>query len=123
MHNTPSTVESATRKLAAFAAGLRTEDIPTDVVEQIKMHMLDGIGVCLHGARLPWTQHVAETAMAEQCAPVATLWGDGRRTSVQQAVLVNATAGHAFEMDDIHKDSVTHPNSLAVPVVLVTVSP
>ena len=118
MHNTPSNVESPTRKLAAFAAALRTDDIPTDVVEQIKMHMLDGIGVCLHGARLPWTKHVAEIAMAEQCTPVATLWGDGRRTSVQQAVLVNATAGHAFEMDDIHKDSVTHPNSLAVPVVL-----
>jgi 2-methylcitrate dehydratase PrpD len=110
--------ESPTRRLAAFAAGLRIEDIPADVVEQIKLHVLDGIGVCLHGSRLPWTRHVADVAMAEQCAPVATLWGTGRRTSVSQAVLVNATAGHAFEMDDIHKESVLHPNSLAVPVVL-----
>jgi 2-methylcitrate dehydratase PrpD len=118
MQNTPLGQESPTRQLAAFAAGLQYRDIPTAVVEQIKMHMLDGIGVCLHGARLPWTRHVAEVAMAEQCAPVATLWGDGRRTSVSQAVLVNSTAGHAFEMDDIHKDSVVHPNSLAVPVVM-----
>ncbi len=118
MQYAPSTQESPTRQLAAFAAGLQTSDIPSDVIEQIKLHMLDGIGVCLHGARLPWTRHVAEVAMAEQCAPVATLWGDGRRTSVSQAVLVNATAGHAFEMDDIHKESVLHPNSLAVPVML-----
>jgi 2-methylcitrate dehydratase PrpD len=34
------------------------------------------------------------------------------------AVLVNGTAGHAFEMDDIHKESIVHPNSLAVPVAL-----
>jgi 2-methylcitrate dehydratase PrpD len=33
-------------------------------------------------------------------------------------VLVNSTAGHAFEMDDIHKESIVHPNSLAVPIVL-----
>src|SRR5262249_59084169 len=34
------------------------------------------------------------------------------------AVLFNSTAGHAFEMDDIHKESIVHPNSLAVPVAL-----
>jgi 2-methylcitrate dehydratase PrpD len=118
MQNTSPCGPSPTRQLAAFAAGLRLEEIPAPVVEQIKLHVLDGIGVCVHGARLPWTRHVAEVAMAEACAPVATLWGDGRRTSVSQAALVNATAGHAFEMDDIHKESVLHPNSLAVPVVL-----
>jgi 2-methylcitrate dehydratase PrpD len=35
---------------------------------------------------------------------------------VAQAALVNGTAGHAFEMDDIHKESIVHPNSLACPV-------
>ena len=29
---------------------------------------------------------------------------------------VNGPAGHAFEMDDIHKESIVHPNSLACPV-------
>src|ERR1700751_2827183 len=40
------------------------------------------------------------------------------RTSLTNAVLVNATAGHAFEVHDIHKESIVHPNSLAVPVAL-----
>ena len=80
--------------------------------------MLDGIGVALYGAKLPWTRYVADVAMADGCAEVATLLGDGRRTSAMNAALVNATAGHAFEMDDIHKDSVLHPNSLGVPVAL-----
>ena len=48
----------------------------------------------------------------------ASLWGTGIRTSLTNAVLFNSTAGHAFEMDDIHKESILHPNSLAVPVVL-----
>jgi len=56
--------------------------------------------------------------LEEGSAPVASLWGTERRTSAANAVLVNSTAGHAFEMDDIHKESVIHPNSLAVPIVL-----
>ena len=34
------------------------------------------------------------------------------------AVLVNGTAGHAFELDDMHKESIVHPGSLATPVAL-----
>lgn len=33
-------------------------------------------------------------------------------------MLVNITAGHAFEIDDIHKESIIHPNSLPVPTAL-----
>jgi aconitate decarboxylase len=107
-----------TRGLASFAANLQFDDLPPTLVERIKLHILDGIGVCLHGAALPWTQRLRAFVLAEGGAAVAGLWGTGERTSVTQAVLVNSTAGHAFEMDDIHKESVLHPNSLAVPVVL-----
>jgi 2-methylcitrate dehydratase PrpD len=44
--------------------------------------------------------------------------GMGRKTSVSLAVLVNGTAGHAFELDDIHKESIIHMGSLATPVAL-----
>ncbi len=40
----------------------------------------------------------------------------GCKTSVSLAALVNGTAGHAFELDDIHKESIIHPGSLATPV-------
>src|SRR3546814_15068072 len=32
--------------------------------------------------------------------------------------MVNGTAGHAFELDDIHKESIVHAGSIAVPVAL-----
>ena len=108
----------ATARLAAFAAGLRFEDLPAAVVAQAKLSLLDGIGVCLLGATLPWTRMVQAMALEEGGAPRASLWATGRRGSLAQAVLCNATAGHAFEMDDIHKESVTHPNSLTTPIAL-----
>jgi 2-methylcitrate dehydratase PrpD len=114
----PPLLENATRDLAAFASRLEFEDIPAVVLERIKDCALDSIGCCLHGVTLPWTRKVQEMVLAEGAAPAASIFGGGGRTSVSQAVLVNSTAGHAFELDDIHKESIVHPGSLALPVAI-----
>jgi 2-methylcitrate dehydratase PrpD len=108
----------ATRDLARFGAALRFEDIPGEAVARIKLSLLDSLGCCLYGATLPWTRKVAELADAEQAKPVATLIGLGRKTSPALAALVNGTSGHAFELDDIHKESIVHAGSIATPVAL-----
>lgn len=107
-----------TGRLASFAAGLPFADLPQGLVERIKLHVLDGLGAALHGAAFDWTRQVAALVMQEGSAPVASLWGHGAKAAPAQAALVNGTAGHAFEFDDIHKESVLHPNSIAVPVAL-----
>ena len=108
----------ATRTLARFAAETSADAIPRCVIERIKLSFLDGLGVGLRGTIFPWTRMVRDLAQHEGGNAVASLWGAGVRTSLTNAVLVNGTAGHAFEMDDIHKESIIHPNSLAVPVAL-----
>ena len=112
----PPLLENATRDLARFGAALRYEDLPREVVERIKLCVLDSIGCTLFGATLPWTRKVADLALAEGARPVASLIGMGKKTSVSLAALVNGTAGHAFELDDIHKESIIHMGSLATPV-------
>lgn len=114
----PPLLENATADLAAFAAGLRYEDIPEPVVATMKRCVLDSLGCCLFGTTLPWTQRVQAMAEADGCAPVASIFGTGVKTSVANAVLVNSTAGHAFELDDIHKESILHPGSIALPIAL-----
>jgi 2-methylcitrate dehydratase PrpD len=111
-------LENATRDLAAFASRLKFEDIPAEAVERMRNCVLDSIGCCLHGVTLPWTRKVQELVLAEGGAPAASIFGGGGKTSVSQAVLVNGTAGHAFELDDIHKESIVHPGSLATPVAV-----
>lgn len=116
--NKPPLLADATRDLARFGAALRFEDIPADAIARIKLSLLDSLGCCLYGATLPWTRKVAELAEAEQAKPVATLIGLGRKTSPALAALVNGTSGHAFELDDIHKESIVHAGSIATPVAL-----
>ena len=91
-------LENATRDLASFASQLKFEDIPAAALEHMKNCVLDSIGCCLHGVTLPWTRKVQEMVLAEGGAPVASIFGGGGKSSVSQAVLVNGTAGHAFEL-------------------------
>lgn len=109
-------LEGATATLAAFAADMRFDDLPAAAVARLKTSLLDSIGCCLYGMTLPWTQKVRSMVEEEQAKPVAALFGTGRATSVAGSVLVNGTAGHAFELDDIHKESILHPGSIALPV-------
>ncbi len=114
----PPLLPHATRDLAAFAANLKFADIPREALERIKYCALDSIGCCLFGVTLPWTRHVQAMVEEEGAQSVASIFGSGRKTTVAHAVLVNSTAGHAFELDDIHKESIVHPGSLATPVAL-----
>ena len=114
----PPLLADATRDLARFGAALRYDDIPAEVIARIKLSLLDSLGCCLFGATLPWTQKVAALAEQEGAKPVATLIGLGRKTSASLAALVNGTSGHAFELDDIHKESIVHAGSIATPVAL-----
>lgn len=114
----PPLLTHATRDLARFGARLQYEDIPPAVIERIKTSVLDSIGCCLFGSTLPWTRKVADLAASEGAQGVASCIGMGRKTSIALAALVNGTSGHAFELDDIHKESIIHAGSIATPVAL-----
>lgn len=114
--NAAPLLADATQTLAAFAAGMQYEHLSDAAVARLKTSLLDSIGCCLYGMTLPWTQHVQAMIEAEQASPVAAMFATGLSTSVAGAVLVNGTAGHAFELDDIHKESILHPGSIALPV-------
>ncbi|MFL9918892.1 MmgE/PrpD family protein [Paraburkholderia fungorum] len=113
-----SLLPGATRTLAEFSSRIEYDDLPADVVERMKLSVLDSLGCILHGNSLPWTERVLDMVRVEGGMAVASVFGTDVRTSVSQAVLVNATGGHAFELDDIHKESIVHPGSIAVPVAL-----
>lgn len=114
----PPLLEHATRDLARFGAELKYERIPAASIDRMKSSVLDSLGCCLFGATLPWTRKVAELADLEGAKPVASLIGMGRKTSASLAALVNGTGGHAFELDDIHKESILHAGTLTTPVAL-----
>jgi len=109
-------IPGASRDLAAFAAALAFDDLPTHVAAHLKLAVLDGIGCIVHGTAMPWTGHIAAMVAADAGRAEATALGLVDKVPAAGAALVNGTAGHAFELDDIHRDSIIHPNSLTLSV-------
>ncbi len=109
--------QSATSELAAFAAGLHFDDIPSEVIEHMKLCLLDTLGCALYGSTLPWSRILRRT-MAEVDQQGGTpVWGTDVRLSSINAALANGTAVHAFELDDLHPRSIVHTGSVVAPAV------
>jgi 2-methylcitrate dehydratase PrpD len=107
-----------TRELALFASRLNYRDLPPEVVAKSRLCVLDALGCALHGSTLPWTRIVMDMVLEQGGAPQAAIIGTPHRTSVSQAVLLNSTAGHAFELDDAHTRASMHAGSMTVSTAL-----
>ena len=108
--------DGATKSLAKFAAELEFNTIPENILNYLKLLFLDGVGCCIHGNTLEWTKTLEEVVTNKEDYNQCSIIGTNKKTTLLNAVLINSTAGHGFESDDIHRESILHPNSIVVPV-------
>lgn len=105
-------------QLARWAAALRYEDLPADVIESTKLRVLDVIGLCLAGAETPFGG-ATRAAQVDMSSPgPATVLGFGDRVGVAAAAFVNGALSQALEFDDTHNESIVHMSSPAVAAAL-----
>jgi 2-methylcitrate dehydratase PrpD len=78
--------------------------------------VLDTLGVLLAGVGEPVVRAVA-TELAGAPGP-ATLLGLGRQARATDAALVNGTAAHAIDYDDVHSHVHGHPSACVLPAAL-----
>ena len=108
--------DGATKTLAKFAVQLEFEKIPENILDYLKLLFLDGVGCCIHGNTLQWTKTLRDVVTNKEDIKQCSIIGTNKKTTLLNAVLINSTAGHGFESDDIHRESILHPNSIIVPV-------
>lgn len=90
-----------TKILADYAAGLKYEELPVDVVEQAKKIILHTIAVSIASSNMSPTVNAAAVAAARRSGPDATIWGaKGVRVSPSDAVYANGTAADVLDWED-----------------------
>lgn len=113
------TTTDPTGQLAAFAAGLRFDDLPPDVVARCEDLFVDWLGSALAGRGARPVQAIERFAAAmgpsDGGAEVLSTRGC---TSPYFAAMVNAAASHFAEQDDVHNGSVFHPAAVVFPPAL-----
>src|ERR1700694_3670507 len=96
-----------TKVLAHYAAALRYEDVPADVIERAKQCIADTVAVMIFGYDLPWSGMVVRFAEKNAAGGNSRILGPGgARVHAPAAALANGALAHAFEMDNL-----TWPNS------------
>ena len=113
-------VAAATLKLAEFTSN-GAKSLPASLYPLAKTYLLDTIGVSVFGSTQPWSQIAAQYARKISTGAVnnrSSILGAAWRASAGLAALVNGTAGHAFELDDVHDESLLHPGTVVVPAAL-----
>lgn len=103
-----------TTQLVEQAARVRYEDLPTNVCRVARDCLVDWLGCTFAGLDEPASRLVAAFANEEGGARQATLIGLGCRSSLSQAALVNGTASHALDYDDVN---LTLPGHLSVAII------
>jgi 2-methylcitrate dehydratase PrpD len=110
-----------TQTLATFAAQLRFDQIPADVIRRTEDLFLDWYGSALagRGARPVESINKLATDFGPASGPCEVLISR-RRTSALFAAMVNAAASHFAEQDDLHNSSVLHPATVVFPAAWAT---
>ena len=106
-----------TADLARFASAPNFAPLPDRVVEIVQSGFIDTIGTMLAGRDEPVVQ-MAKSFVSDKQSTVqeAHLLMGQSMASVSDAALINATAGHALDFDDVALGG--HPSTVLVPAVL-----
>jgi len=105
-------------QLGRFAEATSFDRLPTEVVDSVKLRVLDIVGICLAAAERGLADGVTELVAEEGGRPVATVVAADLRCSMAQAAFVNGTLAHSLDFDDTHLRSVLHPSASVIPAVL-----
>ncbi len=112
------TVDDRTRALADRVGRIDGGALSQRDLDQIELLVIDHLGVCLQGARLPWGAGLADWARSCDGTGACPVVGTGLRVPARIAALVNATAAHGLEFDDTHDASVSHPGAVVIATAL-----
>src|SRR6266700_5872881 len=108
-----------TVQLAEYAAGLRYEDLPAEVIACARDCIIDTVAACICGSALPWSRIVIEYAERTGPGGASRILGAGSAVQAPAAALANGASAHAFELDALTRPGAgAHPGATVLPPAL-----
>jgi 2-methylcitrate dehydratase PrpD len=112
-----SMTQTALERFGAYAATVSTADLPSEAIHAAKRCVIDWYATTLPGAvEAPAT--MLEKALADELDRGAATLMLGRKAAVRTAALINGTASHTVEFDDIYAPAIYHPGSPTIAAAL-----
>lgn len=109
---------SLTEVVARSAADISYQDLPPGVVKIAKQCLLDWTGVALAGSGEPVVAMLGDELTGEGTGGSCTAFGRKLSLNARDAALLNGTAGHALDFDDVVGAMSGHPSAPLAPAVI-----
>lgn len=109
---------AVTTALAEHVVTTDLEHLPEEALELSRRSLVDTVGVTIAARQDPAPTILRRTLGIDLPAGPATVLFDGTRTSASTAALLNGTAGHALDYDDVADMMYGHPSVVLWPAVL-----
>ncbi len=109
---------SISREIARFSLGLRYEDLPANVINEVKRYLYDSIG-CAYGGYQTHDVGMVRKIYDEMGGKAeATVIGSGKKIPAYNATFLNSLMVRALDFNDIYwKEDPSHPSDI-IPVAL-----
>ena len=108
----------AAAELASFACGLALEDLPAEVVDAAKLHLLDTLGCALAAHALGVGGEGRAYAVEAGGSGRSSVVGHPVGLPAPDAALANGMLGHALDFDDTHSASFSHVSVVVGPAAV-----
>jgi 2-methylcitrate dehydratase len=110
--------KSISRQIAEFAVGLRYDDLPENVVHEVKRFLYDSVGCAFGGYHTRDVKVLHDIYRDMGGKDEATVIGYGDRMPAVNATLVNSLMIRALDFNDIYwKEDPSHPSDI-IPAAL-----
>lgn len=118
---TPHGVSPVMERLSAYMSEAAGRELPAQVVEKAKQHLLDALAAMISGSTLPPGRTALQFFRAyggDQ--KVATVVAADFLRGPIEAAFTNGMLAHSDETDDSHAPSQSHPGCAVIPAALAT---
>lgn len=103
---------------APWAAAAQTAPLPDEAIHHAKRAIVDWMAAVVPGGVMAPAQILAAALADDRQTGDAALLPSGRTVPLRTAALVNGTAAHTAEVDDIFRDGVYHPGAPTIAAAL-----
>ncbi|SDB69363.1 MmgE/PrpD family protein [Belnapia rosea] len=107
--------------LADHAASWRDRPLAPEVAHHARRALIDWFAALLPGCSRPPATLLAAALAPERGSGRSICYVDGKPGPLRHAALLNATASHTVEFDDIFRDAGYHPGCPTIPPALAAV--
>ena len=104
-------------RFSGWAEDYRKTPLSPDVMHHVKRAVIDWYAALIPGAVVD-PAVALERALAEELDQGRARLALGRKATVRAAALINGSAAHTVEVDDIFRDGIYHPGAPTIPAAL-----